>query len=637
MRWIALDTETYQGSAFLLATPSGCHVLDPRYGGPSATVLENYIEVLRRLPKKSVYYNLDYDIAALVKCLGSETVRRIYLSERVEVLRDVTMDYLPGRHMRVTIAGERWDHYDLYPFFQRSLSAAATAFLPVSARKGSLDGGMIARLSPTVFRRHKREVLEYALQDARTTQALLDLVLESAETAGLKTKSLYSPGNLAKQYLRSQGIRPMPEPGHARELARAAYYGGRIETFQRGTFSDVELWDISSAYPHAAASLPYFGDAHVEPVRAGLPASEYFIARGRLSTSVDAIPLLPIRRDGVLRYPHLNGMRVTLTSLEYRALPRGSVFEPECGIAIYPQGSIREMIERLYRERQESPAKSLINKLILNSMYGIFAERKRQYLKIAPWQAYYRAVDNLRRGEKGVAIAALESLCPEVRRYWARVCECNACAVARRLARGRRFLSEYDLLESGDDFYRVVESRGKYMNMIQASFITAFVRVRVQRALELCGSDAISCATDSVTVIADSVGSTLMRAHALAGDRGLGSWNLEARGPMLAIGAGVYEHAGKSRLRGFRYSGSLKELLESRQSSAVYHIAQRKRLSGPQLVRLPLHHIGMFNVLADAPKKLDLNFDSKRVWPSRVDGTALLSGVQESVPPTEGG
>ena len=162
-----------------------------------------------------------------------------------------------------------------------------------------------------------------------------------------------------------------------------AYYGGRTEVLQRGTFKNLNYYDFNSLYPSVMlGNLP-------------LPNSVSYLPKGSLTSIFnregvsevtieydgDELPLLPYRQDGKLLFPK-GIMRGYWTHVELRtAIKFGyklhEVHETiEYSMSFMP---FNDYISKLYamrlKAKKNKSSEQIIYKLLMNSLYGKFGEK----------------------------------------------------------------------------------------------------------------------------------------------------------------------------------------------------------------------------------------------------------------------
>lgn len=224
----------------------------------------------------------------------------------------------------------------------------------------------------------------YCLRDAEITykfsvmyqDSLLELGGEMKMTAASCAMNLFR-----RRFLKDEIPATWPERN---DYARRAYFGGRVEAFHIGTAEDVKAYDFNSLYPSvmldAEVGLPSSYIYHVKPSR----PSRYLDHFGQFTGSVYVpdynVGLLPFRSDGRLYFPigHVRGSW-TFTELRF-ALEHGARIE-DCESVIYAKQTLtpfHDYIETLYdlrlKHKAEGNAREVADKLLMNSLYGKFAQ-----------------------------------------------------------------------------------------------------------------------------------------------------------------------------------------------------------------------------------------------------------------------
>ena len=632
MQILALDTETYRGKAVLLSSVRGVYRIK------SWVAFYRAILALSREygTRKFCFYNLDYDVSALLKHLGPQHVEQLYLDKSIRFEDGgykFAMRYLPGKFWRFSVGERRYSFYDMLPFYQQSLRSAAEKYLGASYQKGELPQSIISNLSPEVYAEHRVQVDAYAIQDAVILQELADRVVAATEAAEIQTDHYYSPGYLAKRWLRGLGIAQRPLPRDVQVIAQKAYYGGRIEIIKRGTFPRAQIYDIRSAYPAAMVEMPNFLTADYR-FSGGRIISPWYICRARVTTPKGPVQPLPVRlKGGLLIFPHMREYETVLTSVEADAIvSEGGRVKPLAVCNIYPQEEnlLASHIQELYARREGGGFEAQIYKLVLNSLYGIFAEHRRAYKRISRGRAILKTMDALDRVYFDQFVSHVSRFCPHAAEWWAKICDCQVCRQIRIEAwkKGRLRREAPNMLEHDDSFYEVETSPGPVSHVVQAAFTTASVRATMYQFARRVGYRLLGTFTDSLFVEGPPCSGL---------DRELGEWlgalSHDYDGPLLMLGGGVYETDVACKLRGFDYQGSLRELLSSHPESAIYRIGSNDRLSSARLVRLPYRRFEEYNVIRESSKKLNINFDRKRLWERDFDsGGDALRSVIESTP-----
>ena len=616
MKWVAIDTETYKGKAFLLSHANGIIPL---------TCFTDFVDALLTFPRASrfVFYNIDYDVSAVLKHLPQKYAEKTYLDRHVTV-GEYTLRYIPGKIFEVFVQGRKLECFDLYPFFQCSLNAATEKYL--GAQKIDLPKDLIKNLSPKVYQKNKELIDRYAIEDAKLTQALADKLVTSVKSTGLRFSSLYSPGYMAKKYLRSKGLSVTPLPEEVNEIADASFYGARIEIAQRGTFPNAYIYDINSAYPYALSQLPdilnatFYQSEKIE--------SPTFLAYVELSEPPNrsAYPIPHRGKDGLVIFPRHLAQKKWISCYEYERIKDHAkiikVLNVVCKAGVRPFEGI---VSELYAKRKLAGFESKVYKLILNSMFGIFAEKRRNYETVSIQKAYCRILKYQNDTYLEQFILLASNRCSFAARFWAKECRCEICNGVRKVMRKCRYKWKgKPVFEHDSAFYETKERPGRFSNRLLAGLILSYARMYLFDAIELAGSRYIGAFTDSILVDGPLD---------LKCGESLGEWSLKGSGSLTVIGCGVYESDDITKMRGYRTEpGSLRRLLETMEESATL-LKQTERMSLGRMVRRPTVRYSHFNEITDTAKQFNLNFDRKRVWNRDFkNGADALQNRIDSVP-----
>jgi len=198
-------------------------------------------------------------------------------------------------------------------------------------------------------------------------------------------------------------------------LERESYHGGRVEVFKRGEFTDGPFYklDVNSMYPWAMWSFEY-------PISLRGTADYFTIKRLRYALSKYCVvadvtlwcdvPYFPSRHDGRLVYK-VGKIRTVLTTPELiLALEKGWV-EKVHRASWYSkapifQGYVDYFYSLKFRYKREGNLVCFeLTKLMLNSLYGKFGQRKTNLKALGdcdPWDFSTERVYSLVTGKWGV-------------------------------------------------------------------------------------------------------------------------------------------------------------------------------------------------------------------------------------------
>lgn len=609
---IAIDTETQDGKAFVITHAKGAIEITSR---------RQMFQELRKLGRVFVFYNMDYDVSALLRWFKSKDWRKLYVEKSVNA-EGYSMRYFPNKMWRVSCSSGFMEFFDLFSFFQCSLDKAAK-LCGIKKRKVKLPAGAIERFKD-FWNENPKLAKRYAIRDSEILQEICDKMQIAMDNIGLGRVAWYSPGYVAKRYFQSKGIRFGKISAKHEKFCEQGYFGARIEVARRGFFKAAHSYDIKSAYPFGMSELPDFANARLWFSKKR--ESNYCVAQCRVWMDKAKFYPFPVRHDNTIFFPRFQGETTWLTQDEIDNFEGGKIkFEKvlnvECSEESRPYKSF---VEELFALRKVGGMEGLLYKLILNSAYGISAETHGDYKHVSDLCAL-RHVENARSINQFHTFLALQSRsCPNVKRFWEKNCACEVCKDTRRIMRGK--IKQFrDVAELDGELYRHSEVNGKMRNVLVAMNITAKTRIRVYKAMILNFDEIISVQTDGIfsrsPLELENMGS------------GLGQWEYQGSGDLLMIGSGVYQFGKKQKLRGFHYNGNLREVVR-KSKAGIGLIPIRNRLTMGKLVLSRGHadHSDLeMNELFEASKKLDLNFDRKRIWEFSIKkGNELLRNQIDS-------
>lgn len=168
---------------------------------------------------------------------------------------------------------------------------------------------------------------------------------------------------------------------------------------------------------------------------------------------------------------------------------------------------------------------------------------------------------------------------------------------------------------------------GSGWNPVYGSVITANTRIKVTKMQNYLKDDCIAVHTDSVMSLRP-----LGRRHIRGG---LGNFEAvpDAAGPGVIVACGMYQIGRANAFKGFKpkHNETWLDLLKKhRRKKAVPY----KQLHVESWIEAMAkgHEPSAINVFENAVKMVDLNCDTKRIWPRKVTGADLLAGMETSLP-----
>lgn len=161
------------------------------------------------------------------------------------------------------------------------------------------------------------------------------------------------------------------------ERARLSYHASRVESFNRDVNDDANYFDVNSSFPYAM-TFPCPGRA-IATLHGRFPrgANRIYMAECTVNVPEDYLPPLPYRAEGKVFFP-TGRWRQWFTSVDLELLEReGGQIEDvgEC-IVFEPFEDLREYATTIYEHRKSAtdPFIKLVDKYLLNALYGKFAE-----------------------------------------------------------------------------------------------------------------------------------------------------------------------------------------------------------------------------------------------------------------------
>ena len=576
-----LDTETQLGRAVLVCTPRA-ELRLPR-------TVSAVLEWLSDVGDDFIAFNAGYDVQAVLALRKPRrSLGRLGLTGR-DVIEGWSLHYIPDKLLEATRDGKRVRVFDAYQFFGRSLDSAAKKHLGEAKHETS------PRLTAYIHRgragdalrdsRTRDELVTYCRKDADQAERLWQAVADSYTALGVDPERPVSPASVARRYWAKQTAEPRTigsDPFDLRADCERAYRGGRIETIRRGMFRDCYRYDIRSAYPAAMSVLPHVDDCDRVYSRNIRPDAAYAIAdlelySGPLWDIPGAIlPVAVIHRD-VLTYPSGHFPRVTVDLHTWKlATECGIVRRVIRGIQFVPRPAARYPFAdfpRFFAERKTRPEASFAIKLLLNSSYGLLAERVTQ------------------------VGAATE---PE----------------------GLMF-TEWGMMNRH-------ELRGPAQCFLAAAHITGRVRAQLYRAALDC--DPVTMMTDGLISLrpinlplGDGLGDWSDEGRCDAIVVGGGVYSTAPPGTDVADGK-----AWRGKHRGWR-GLDLIDALTSNPNASRVPLATLRAASLRECAT-SRERWSLLNRLDNVPRLLDLNFDVKRNWPRRMRARDFLASSQVSCP-----
>jgi len=378
----ALDTETYEGTPFLIADSNG-RFLDE-------ITPESCLKFL--FSKKfqgtwNFFYNITYDAEVILKLLGEELNSYKKTGSLRFHYNGFTLDYIPSRKLAIRKGHHSSVFFDIAQFYHTSLVSAYQQNI------GSLPNNYIlmkkerTQFSPRYYSRNKTKVRKYCIADCKYTKELSEHWINLFHNAfSFYPARWISSGYLAEKVLINNGIN-IPKfdsiPYAIQDLAYRSYFGGRFEILKRGFIGKAFLYDINSACPYALTKIPDITKGQwVNTIKIQNNASLGFFKIQANISDCKYIPPLPFCADNIIIFPSGKFQTYcTLAELQsckninYKIL-KSFQFIPDKEYFPFKDFIEKMYAKRLYLKQNKNPLQLPI-KIILNSIYGKTGERVR--------------------------------------------------------------------------------------------------------------------------------------------------------------------------------------------------------------------------------------------------------------------
>lgn len=363
-------------------------------------------DFLADLPRKRIWtgYFFDYDVTMMCRSLTEERARRLFdptLRERqgsdfvfpfIDVDDRWQISYIPHKEFRVRRTGQQefTTISDTGSFFQTSFVRTLDKWdIGTQEQREQIARGKAMRGD---FSDMTQEIEDYNELECELHNQLMTTFRQVCRDVGYVPRKWQGPGHLASAMLAAHGVPkrediPIMNNIRFRELANAAYYGGRAETTVVGHVpGPVYQWDINGAYVAALRTLPCLVHGSWRFVHQRPPVGATYVGKivfghpgGRMLYN------LPVRKaDGNIFFPRFGTGHYW--SAEIEAAERagatiefigGWVYEAHCHCSPFA------WIDAYYAERLKlgKSGKGTVLKLGGNSIYGKIA----QSIGYAPW------------------------------------------------------------------------------------------------------------------------------------------------------------------------------------------------------------------------------------------------------------
>jgi len=384
---IAYDTETLKGQARLIADSKGNYIY------PES--IEQCLAFLTRRKFRGIlgwFYNINYDTEAILKWAPEEEIRELAkfgeITDYANIIDQVKIKLIDRKMLILTRAKQATKFFDIANFYKGGLGKNAEKYLGISKKDPNIDfeNSTDEQILDWL---HTDEAIEYCIHDAYLTEKLAQNFIDTCNRFGLFTANFCSPASIATHHFLSNcNVPTLNQCSQGRKLpvkiAYEAYKGGFIQTFKKGYFENVHLYDIKSAYPYWVSKLPDLSKGRLKFSMKKVPADAYMgwmrvIVHTPLNGAYNASyfnPLATFIKKFNKNYYFGGKFRASITLLEYETLKNDFEIEIKEGYYWVPDEIdllYEKEVNRLYDlKEQNTDDKNLYQllKTILTGYYG---------------------------------------------------------------------------------------------------------------------------------------------------------------------------------------------------------------------------------------------------------------------------
>ena len=343
------------------------------------------LEFLLSLPLALVVgFSINYDINMILGDVPKLLLEKL-VADGYCVWERYSIKYTPSKQtiIRDRINNRMVHIYDVFGFFQCSFVKALRDWKVGTQEE--IDAIAKMKEARGTFSDEDREkVREYCFTECRLLVELMGRLIAATKKAEIPCSQWYGVGALASGLLKKFGVTQYIEPApliYSRPIL-SAYFGGRFEIAASGEVGKTYAYDIKSAYPSVARSLPCLKHADYRLTTEFKEDAKYALWKVSWNVGRDVTwgPFPWRNANGNIYYP-TNGSGYYYHSevLAARRLYPGLI-KVESGIILDVQCDHKPFwfIDDVYLERQRLEAAgdyaNKVLKLALNAIYGKTAQ-----------------------------------------------------------------------------------------------------------------------------------------------------------------------------------------------------------------------------------------------------------------------
>jgi len=553
---VALDTETEKGKAFVIGYTSSLGSY--QYTIKSFNDFLNFCVRYKLYNSNNFFYNLDYDINALIKHLPFQKLLELALLNETNLENDVILKIIPNKCLEINYLKRIYRFFDIAQFFNKmKLDDIGEKILGIKKVKLPYD---IANLSAEDYfndYKYKREIDIYLKRDTEITYKLC-VHLINVTKKFMNPKYLYSQASFSQQYFLENMHRDYKNQSNAiYDFALKSYNGGRFEILKRGTYDAVRTYDIRSAYPSENIDIPALDTGTWK--------------RNKIYDETALISLLKVEVEG---YSHISPMKAENRTMIYYPIGKRILHINKKEYETLKLYNYKVKVLDGYNYYEDNPEYPFT---FLNKFY----DEKERLGKTHNNYMFYKIIINGFYG-KTIQLHSQDEIIEDNEE------QTQISKIDNKIFTEKKFKA------------------GLLFNPIVAQEITGNTRSKLLNAVVDIQKDVIGFATDSIT--------SLTKPNIKIGKK-LGEWDAEKTGSKryTCLGSGDSFYEGENmKFRGFGTGYNPNEVIKGNKSLITLPIKRAIKLKAT--FRTIEKDVNKFNLILDGEKSLNLNFDKKRIW-----------------------
>ena len=378
-------------------------------------IFKNFVREMKKFKyanNLNFFYNIRYDMSVLISLLPESKREDLYWTDRTEI-DDIKIFIIPKKFMVIERDRYKIPFYDLASFTRSSLDKASKEWIGKGKMKTSFDIGEVMNDFEKMKKHYESgELQKYCVIDTDRTCELGFEIRKKYNKKDIPFSKPISPASITKDYIKYNQKIDYPRYTNytLQNLSYKGFYGGLFEFYQRGYFENAKGYDVDSLYPYVMKDLPNLAKSKVFEGDIVLKDADFGVYLAKVELSDDCyISPFPVKakvsymegrykkmQEKIIR-PILKGQEVVITKETYDFLtsehyPYLESIKIKRGFNIFENNENNrpfKYIENLFDERvkllkNDKMKEQAVLKIILNSGYGITAETidKQKYKKI---------------------------------------------------------------------------------------------------------------------------------------------------------------------------------------------------------------------------------------------------------------